>query len=73
MYKVCRALLRDLGTAPDSAQAGIETTVAVILELWHRSCFFAESWQGRSFKCVPTRRAMSAPMFSLIFAHWPCT
>ena len=41
MHRVCRALLRDLCAAPDSAQAAIETTMAVILELWRGSFFFS--------------------------------
>ena len=40
MRRVCRALLRDQGTAPDSAQAAIETAMAVILDVWHRSVLF---------------------------------
>ena len=41
MHRVCRALLRDYGTAPDSSQAAIETKMAVILELWRGFFFFS--------------------------------
>ena len=35
-------------TAPDSAQAAIETAVAVILELWRGSFFFFSLCCGRA-------------------------